>query len=111
MGEYSVMDGTTLAFTDAICSAVAEPAEPRLAFVLACLLMVEPRWTLYLELKHRERPCGADWNAGDERGVKTGYGKRAIQATRVHSCLCNWRMRGLACTGMEAPGWYISRVR
>ena len=91
MGEHSVMDGTpTLAFSDAVCSALADPAfdhgsSP--SSPLSSSAPVELKWTLDSALEQsiaRAEKDAADLIKTQAMSVvKTGYGKRAIKAARV----------------------------
>jgi len=89
MGEHSVMDGTpTLAFTDAICSALADPAfDHGSSPPLSSSVPVELKWTLDSALDQsiaRAEKDAAELIKTQVMGViKTGYGKRAIKAARV----------------------------
>ncbi|KAI0306076.1 carnitine acetyl transferase [Multifurca ochricompacta] len=89
MGEHSVMDGTpTLAFTDAICTALADPAfdhgSPAISSVPA---PVELNWTLDAALEQSiaraEKDAAALIATQAMSVIKTGYGKRAVKAARV----------------------------
>jgi carnitine O-acetyltransferase len=91
MGEHSVMDGTpTLAFTDSICSALADPAfdhgSPS-SPPLSAPVPTELRWTLDPTLEQsiaRAEKDAAELVASQAMNVvKTGYGKQAIKAARA----------------------------
>lgn len=91
LGEHSVMDGTpTLAFTDAICNAVADPAfdhgSPSPS-PLSSSAPVELKWTLDSGLERSiaraEKDAAALIKAQAMSVVKTAYGKRAIKAAQV----------------------------
>jgi carnitine O-acetyltransferase len=91
MGEHSVMDGTpTLAFMEAICSALADPAFDHGSsspFASTSSAPVELKWTLNRELEQsiaRAEKDAAELIASQAMNViKIGYGKRAIKAARV----------------------------
>ncbi|KAI0251797.1 carnitine acetyl transferase [Lactifluus subvellereus] len=93
MGEHSVMDGTpTLAFTDAICSALADPAfdhgsSPSSSSSSPAAAPVELKWTVDRELGEsiaRAERDAAELVASQAMSVvKTGYGKLAIKAARA----------------------------
>ena len=91
MGEHSVMDGTpTLAFTDTICSAVADPAFDHGApssSPSSSSAPVELKWTLDSALERSisraEKDAAALIKTQAMSVVKTGYGKRAIKEARV----------------------------
>ena len=91
MREHSVMDGTpTLALSDAICTALADPAfdhgspseEP-----LSPPAPTELLWTLDSKLEQsiaRAEKDAAELVASQAMSViKTGYGKQAVKAARV----------------------------
>ena len=91
LGEHSVMDGTpTLAFTDAICNAVADPAfdhgSPSPS-PLSSSAPVELKWTLDSGLERSiaraEKDAAALIKSQAMSVVKTAYGKRAIKAAQV----------------------------
>jgi len=91
MGEHSVMDGTpTLALTDAICSALADPAfdhgSPSPS-PLSSSAPVELKWTLDSALEQSiaraEKDAAALIDSQAMSVIKTGYGKRAIKAAQV----------------------------
>lgn len=90
MGEHSVMDGTpTLAFTDAICSALADPAFDHGSSSSSPLpsAPVELKWTLDSALEQgiarAEKDAAELIKTHVMSVIKTGYGKRAIKAARV----------------------------
>jgi carnitine O-acetyltransferase len=91
MGEHSVMDGTpTLAFTDAICSALADPAFDHgssSSSPLSSSAPVELKWTLDSALEQSiaraEKDVAELIKTQMMSVIKTGYGKRAIKAARV----------------------------
>jgi carnitine O-acetyltransferase len=91
MGEHSVMDGTpTLAFTDAICGALADSAfdhgssssEP-----LSSSTPLELTWmfdsALEQSIVRAEKDAAELVKTQAMSVVKSGYGKRAIKAARV----------------------------
>ncbi|KAI0286088.1 Choline/Carnitine o-acyltransferase-domain-containing protein [Russula aff. rugulosa BPL654] len=109
MGEHSVMDGTpTLALTDAICNALADPtfdhgSSP--SSPLSSSAPVELKWTLDSALEQSiaraEKDAAELIKTQAMSVIKTGYGKRAIKAARVSpdawaqlTYLYNWHMRG-----------------
>jgi carnitine O-acetyltransferase len=88
MGEHSVMDGTpTLAFADAICSDLANPAFDHGTASASSSGPVELKWTLDRELERGV--ARAEKDAAELVGsqtmsmVKTNYGKRAIKSAGV----------------------------
>jgi len=91
MGEHSVMDGTpTLAFTDTICSAVADPALDHglpSSSSLSFSVPVELKWTLDSTLERSiaraEKEAAALIRTQAMSLIKTGFGRRAIKAARV----------------------------
>ena len=89
MGEHSVMDGMpTLALTDAICSALADPAfDHGSPSPLSSSTPVELKWTLDSALEQsiaRAEKDGAALIGSQAMSVvKTAYGKRAIKAAQV----------------------------
>ena len=91
MGEHSVMDGTpTLAFTDTICSALADPAFDHgssSSSLLSSSVPVELKWTLDAALDQSIARAEKDATELIKTQVmsviKTGYGKLAIKAARV----------------------------
>ncbi|KAF8493204.1 acyltransferase ChoActase/COT/CPT [Russula emetica] len=91
MGEHSVMDGTpTLAFTDAICSALAHPAFDHgssSSSPLSSSAPVELKWTLDSALEQSiaraEKDAAELIKTQVMSVIKTGYGKRAIKAARA----------------------------
>ena len=87
MGEHSVMDGTpTLAFTDAICSALADPGFDH-GSSSSSPAPVELRWTLDSELEQSiaraEKDAAELVKTQAMSVIKTWYGKRAIKAAGV----------------------------
>ena len=91
MGEHSVMDGTpTLAFTDAICSALADAAFDHGSSSpspLSSSAPLELKWTLDSSLEQsivRAEKDAAELIKSQAMSViKTGYGKRAIKSARL----------------------------
>ncbi|KAH9004490.1 acyltransferase ChoActase/COT/CPT [Lactarius hatsudake] len=90
MGEHSVMDGTpTLTFTDAICTALADPAfdHGSPSHSTSSPEPVELQWTLDGTLERSiaraEQDAAALVASQAVNVTKTGYGKRAIKAARV----------------------------
>ncbi|KAI9510514.1 acyltransferase ChoActase/COT/CPT [Russula earlei] len=91
MGEHSVMDGTpTLALTDAICSALADPAFDHgtpSASPPSSAAPVELKWTLDSTLEQSiaraEKDAAALVASQAMSVIQTGYGKRAVKAARV----------------------------
>lgn len=89
MGEHSVMDGTpTLAFTDVICEALANPAfDHGSPSPSSSSAPVELKWTVDRELEEsiaRAEKDAAELVASQAMSVvKTGYGKLAIKEARA----------------------------
>ena len=91
MGEHSVMDGTpTFAPTDAICTALADPAFDQSspsAEPLSSPAPTELLWTLDSKLEQsiaRAEKDAAELVASQAVSViKTGYGKQAVKVARV----------------------------
>jgi len=89
MGEHSVMDGTpTLAFTDAICGALADPGfDHGTPSTSSPARPVELQWTLDSTLEQciaRAEKDATELIASQAMSViQTRYGKRAVKSARV----------------------------